>query len=39
MAVEWEGEPAPAGAPGDLVSYLWHGGTASGYGAHRFTLA
>jgi hypothetical protein len=39
MTVEWEGEPVAPGAPGDLVSYLWHGGTASGYGAHRFTLA
>jgi hypothetical protein len=38
MAVEWEGEALPAG-PGDgIVTYLWHAGTASGYGAHRFIL-
>jgi hypothetical protein len=39
MAVEWEGAPVPPGAPGDTVTYLWHAGTASGYGAHRFTLS
>jgi len=39
MRVAWKGEPVPAGAPGDAVTYLWHGGTASGYGAHTFTLA
>ena len=36
--VEWEGQPAPAGPPDERVVYLWHGGLASGYGAHRFTL-
>ena len=38
MAVEWEGEPPPAGPGDEIVTYLWHAGTASGYGAHRFTL-
>jgi alpha-mannosidase len=37
--IEWEGEPAPAGPNDERVVYLWHGGLASGYGAHRFTLA
>jgi alpha-mannosidase len=36
--VEWEGQPAPAGPADERVVYLWHGGLASGYGAHRFTL-
>jgi alpha-mannosidase len=36
--VEWEGQAAPAGPPDERVVYLWHGGLASGYGAHRFTL-
>ena len=39
MAVEWEGEAAPPGAPDAPVTYLWHAGTASGHGAHRFTLS
>src|SRR5512137_2242879 len=30
MTVEWSGEPVPPGAAGDLVTYLWHAGTASG---------
>jgi hypothetical protein len=38
MAVEWEGEAVPPGAADDVVTYLWHAGTATGYGAHRFTL-
>jgi hypothetical protein len=38
MAVEWEGEAPPAGADDEIVTYLWHAGTASGYGAHGFTL-
>jgi alpha-mannosidase len=37
--IEWEGEPAPAGPADERVIYLWHGGLASGYGAHRFTLS
>ena len=39
MRVAWTGEPVPAGAPADPVTYLWHAGTASGYGAHAFTFA
>jgi alpha-mannosidase len=39
MRVAWIGEPVPAGAAADPVTYLWHAGTASGYGAHAFTLA
>ncbi|MEW5982263.1 MAG: hypothetical protein AB1806_07815 [Acidobacteriota bacterium] len=38
MAVEWEGEPVPDGPPETPVTYLWHAGTASGYGAHRFSF-
>ena len=38
MAVEWEAEALPAGPADQTVAYLWHAGTASGYGAHRFTL-
>ena len=38
MAVEWEGDPPPAVRDDETVTYLWHAGTASGYGAHRFTL-
>jgi alpha-mannosidase len=38
MAVEWEGAPLPPGPADQLVTYLWHAGTATGYGAHRFTL-
>ena len=37
--VEWEGQAAPAGPHDERVVYLWHGGLASGYGAHRFTLS
>ena len=37
--VEWEGEAAPPGPHDERVVYLWHGGLASGYGAHRFTLS
>jgi alpha-mannosidase len=36
--VEWEGQAAPPGPEDERVVYLWHGGLASGYGAHRFTL-
>lgn len=39
MAVEWLAEAVPPGEPDDPVTYLWHAGTASGYGAHRFTLS
>jgi len=38
MAVEWEGEALPAEPSNELVTYLWNAGTASGYGAHRFSL-
>jgi len=38
MAVEWEGEAATAGAADEPVTYLWHAGMASGYGAHAFAL-
>jgi alpha-mannosidase len=38
MIVEWEGEVAPSGPPDEPVTYLWHAGLASGYGAHRFVL-
>ena len=38
MRIEWEGEPLPPGVTDDRVTYLWHAGLASGYGAHRFTL-
>jgi alpha-mannosidase len=39
MTAAWTGEAAPPGAAGDLVTYLWHAGTASGSGAHAFTFA
>jgi len=39
MAVEWEGQPVPPGPPDEVITYLWHAGTASGYGAHAFTLS
>ncbi len=39
MSVTWLGEPVPAGAANDAVTYLWHAGTASGSGAHAFTFA
>jgi alpha-mannosidase len=39
MVVEWEGEPAPPGAPEERITYLWHAGTASESGAHRFELS
>ena len=38
MRIEWEGEPLPPGVTEDRVTYMWHGGLASGYGAHRFAL-
>lgn len=37
--IEWEGEAAPPGPSDEPLVYLWHGGLASGYGAHRFTLS
>ena len=37
--IEWEGQPAPGGPADEPVIYLWHGGLASGYGAHRFALS
>jgi len=39
MRVEWEGQAAPPGPPDERVTFVWHAGTASGYGAHRFTFA
>ena len=36
--VEWEGQAAPPGPADERVVYLWHGGLASGYGAHQFSL-
>ena len=39
MAVEWEGEPVPAGPADDFITYLWHAGMATGYGAHAFTIS
>ncbi|MGE5360311.1 MAG: hypothetical protein ACM3NQ_14950, partial [Bacteroidales bacterium] len=39
MRVEWEGEPVPPGVTDDRVTFMWHAGLASGYGAHRFTLS
>ena len=39
MRVEWEGEAAPPGPPDERVTFLWHAGTASGSGAHRFALS
>jgi alpha-mannosidase len=38
MNVEWEGEAPPASHPEEPVTYLFHAGLASGYGAHRFVL-
>jgi hypothetical protein len=35
----WTAEPVPPGAADGPVTYLWHAGTASGYGAHAFTFA
>jgi hypothetical protein len=39
MRVAWAAEPVPPGAADDRLTYLWHAGTASGYGAHAFTFA
>ena len=39
MRIEWETDPVPPGPPDEPVTFLWHAGMASGYGAHRFTLA
>jgi alpha-mannosidase len=39
MRIEWEAEPVPRGMTDERVTYLWHAGMASGYGAHRFTLS
>jgi alpha-mannosidase len=38
MRIEWEAEALPAGVSDERVTYMWHGGLASGYGAHRFSL-
>ena len=39
MSVAWTAEPVPPGWTNEHITYLWHAGTASGYGAHAFTLA
>jgi hypothetical protein len=39
MSVVWTADPVQAGAGDGPVTYLWHAGTASGYGAHAFTFA
>jgi len=39
MRVAWTADAVPPGAPDDTVTYLWHAGTASGYGAHAFTFS
>jgi hypothetical protein len=39
MRVAWTAEPVPPGAADERITYLWHAGTASGYGAHAFTFA
>jgi hypothetical protein len=38
MRVAWTAEPVPPGAADERITYLWHAGTASGYGAHAFTF-
>jgi hypothetical protein len=37
-AIEWEGEPPPAVAPDETVTYVWHVGLNSGTSPHRFEL-
>lgn len=37
-AVEWEGEPAPPGAPDETVTHVFHVGLNSGTSPHRFEL-
>jgi alpha-mannosidase len=37
--IEWEGEPVGPGRDGETVTYVWHAGLASGYGAHRFSFS
>ena len=39
MRVAWTAEPVPPGWTNERITYLWHAGTASGYGAHAFTFA
>ena len=39
MSIEWQAEAPPTGRGDELVSFVWHAGFASGYGAHRFTLS
>jgi hypothetical protein len=39
MVVEWETDPPPPGPADEPVTFLWHAGLASGYGAHHFTLS
>jgi hypothetical protein len=37
-AIEWEGAPAPPGAPDETVTYVLHVGLNSGASSHRFEL-
>jgi hypothetical protein len=39
MTIEWEAQAPPDGPADEPVSFMWHAGLASGYGAHRFTLS
>ncbi len=39
MRVAWTADPVPGGLSTEPITYLWHAGTASGYGAHAFTFA
>jgi predicted methyltransferase len=37
--IEWEADEPPPGAADDTITFIWHAGLASGYGAHHFTLS
>jgi alpha-mannosidase len=39
MSIEWQAEAPPTGRGDELISFVWHAGFASAYGAHRFTLS
>ncbi len=39
MRIEWEADEPPRAGGGEPVSFVWHAGLASGYGAHQFTLS